>query len=91
MKVTCPPFDTMPNKVKLGDVKSGRAVVYTDMEGAPGYYLATKLTPLERKHLDIPPGKHLLVNLETGRVVLKPSTLLVYLTSCSAEAYPTPN
>lgn len=68
-------------------VKPGRVVRYNDMEGKPAYYLIPKWSKLEASQLTVPEGKRMLVNLETGRVVFKNENLLVYLTSCSAEAY----
>ncbi len=75
--------------VILRNVKPGRVVRYDDLEGNAEYYQVAKLSALEMPFLQIPPGKHLLMNLKTGRVVLKHGLLKVYLCSCTAETYPT--
>lgn len=75
--------------VDLRSVKPGRVVRYDDLEGVAEYYQVSKFTALEMPYLQIPPGKHLLMNLKTGRVVIKHGLLKVYLCSCTAEAYPT--
>jgi hypothetical protein len=87
MKVICLAHATLPEPTPLHAVKPGRVVCYNDLDGKPHYYITTKLSRLEQEFIAVPEGKRMLTNLETGRVVLKADTLLVYFTSCSADAY----
>lgn len=89
MKVICVDSQTNFPAVALRNVAPGRVVRYDDLEGVAEYYQVSKSTALEMPYLQIPPGKHLLMNLKTGRVVIKHGLLKVYLCSCTAEAYPT--
>lgn len=89
MKVVCDTSDLFP-AVPLASVKSGRVVCFFDLDENPAFYQVAKLTALESEAITVPHDKRLLVNMETGRVVLKSSSLQVYLTSCTASAYPTP-
>jgi hypothetical protein len=73
--------------VPLYSAKPGRVVCFADLEGVKNYYLVPKWTKLEAAQICVPAGKRMLTNLETGRVVFKSETLMVYLTSCTAEAY----
>lgn len=73
--------------VPLRNVKSGRTVMFRDPQGVPNYYLTTKWSKLEANNIVLPLDTRMLVNLETGRVVFKADSLLVYLTSCTAESY----
>lgn len=76
-----------PAAVPLCTAKPGRVVCYADLDGVKNYYLVPKWTKLEDQRIAVPSGKRMLTNLETGRVVFKSETLMVYLTSCTAEAY----
>jgi len=87
MKVLCRPADDLPLAVPLQTVKPGRVVRFDDLNGNPNYYLLNKFSPLEREFITLPEGKLMLTNLETGRVVAKPGSLMVYCTSCTAELY----
>lgn len=73
--------------VPLRTVKPGRVVCFADLEGCKNYYLVPKFSKLELTGIHTPPGKRMLVNLETGRAVFKSENLAVYLASCTAEVY----
>lgn len=87
MKVSCITPEVQFPPVPLKSIKPGRVVRYDDLGGVAEFYEVTKLSALELAHIAIPPDKQLLVNLRTGRVVIKHSSMLVYPTSCSAETY----
>ena len=73
--------------VALETVKPGRVVCYDKLDGTPEFYLVTKMSSLEMPFIALPPDHKLLVNLLTGRAVIKHGRLQVHPTSCTAETY----
>jgi hypothetical protein len=90
MKVICTNSEETP-AVALHTVKPGRVVRYDDLQGNPEYYEVGKVSAKEQPFIQVPLDKCLLMNLTTGRIVLKHHLLKVVPQSCTAEAYSTPN
>jgi hypothetical protein len=89
MKVVCANSDiSLP--VALYTVKPGRVVRFDNPEGRAEYYQVAKFSSKEAEFIKVPLDKHLLMNLATGRMVLKHSLMQVFPQSCTAEVYPTP-
>lgn len=87
MKVSCITPEAQFPPVPLKSVKPGRVVRYDDLDGVAEFYEITKISAIEMAHINLPVDKQILVNLRTGRLVIKHSSMLVHPTSCSAEAY----
>lgn len=81
-----PPSGVAATAAYLSDVNPGRTVQLENPEGVPGYYQVCKFTPNE-SNISPVPGKRMLVNLETGRVVMKPGNLQVMLLSATAKTH----
>lgn len=91
MKVTHLPSDSIsnPSPLPVGAVKPGRVVRLPDLNtGRDNFYLVTKTSEIEAAQMEPSVrGCCILVNLETGRLVIKPRGVMVVLTSATAETY----
>lgn len=83
MLVIPPKNENTAPPVPLAIVKPGRTVALVGPSGRIAYYLVPRVTSVEA-NVQPAAGKCMLVNLETGRVVMKASNLLVAVLSCTA-------
>lgn len=81
-----PPGNSADSVVHLSAVKAGRVVELTNPEGKVSYYMVCRSAASE-PNIQAIEGKRLLVNLETGRAVMKHGHLEVKLLSCTARTY----
>lgn len=77
---------TSPVLVPLSDVRPGRTVLLLSPAKKPYYYQVCFATSNEPNISDVP-GKVMLMNLDTGRIVMKGGHLLVAPLSCTAKTY----
>lgn len=80
------PIGTPSPAVPLSEATPGRTVELKNPDGHPAYYKVCRATAAE-PNITAVPGKCMLVNLETGRIVMKSEHLLVRLLSCAAKTH----
>lgn len=82
-----PPSNTRPPFAMLKDVSAGRVVELLNPDNNPNYYMVTKATELEAGVIVAVAGKVMLVNIETGRILLKPEHIKVSVLSATTDTY----
>lgn len=81
-----PPSGEPSALVPLSSLRPGRTIELASPTGRLAYYKIAKVT--SREHSIIPvEGKVLLLNLETGRILLKPAHLMVRPLSATAKTH----